>query len=110
VPDDQNTSHTYPFDAIRKADEQGGEYWSAGDLGKLLGYKTNYRNFQTSINNAKTACETSGQAISDHFAQVRKQIKGGKGAVQTVDDYELSRYACYLIVQNADAEKPIVAL
>src|SRR5260370_39086609 len=82
MPDEQNRSHTSPFDAIRKVDEQGREYWSARDLGKLLGYKTNYRNFQTSINNAKTACETSGQAISDHFAQVRKQIKGGKGAVQ----------------------------
>ncbi len=45
MPDEQNTSHTSPFDAIRKVDEQGREYWSARDLGKLLGYKTNYRNF-----------------------------------------------------------------
>jgi DNA-damage-inducible protein D len=76
MPDDNSTAYTSPFDAIRKADEQGREYWSARDLGKLLGYTTNYRNFQKAIDKAKIACESSGQAASDHFAQVRKPIKG----------------------------------
>ncbi len=110
MQEDSDTLYTSPFDAIRKEGEQGREYWSARDLGKLLGYTTNYRNFQKAIDKAKVACEGSGQAASDHFAQVRKPIKGGKGAIQNVQDYHLSRYACYLIVQNADSEKPIVAL
>jgi DNA-damage-inducible protein D len=99
-----------PFEAVRREAEDGSEYWSARDLAKILGYATNYRNFQNAIQKAEEACQNSGQAIADHFAHVRKMIKVGKGAQRSVEDVHLSRYACYLIVQNADPAKPIVAL
>lgn len=106
----QETSHTSPFDAIRRVDERGQEYWSARELGKLLGYTTNYRNFKPAIEKAKEACKKSGYTVSDHFAEVRNMIATGKGAKRSTDDYQLSRYACYLLVENADPTKPIVAL
>jgi DNA-damage-inducible protein D len=102
--------HVSPFETIRKVSEDGIEYWSARDLSKILGYTTNYRNFKNAIEKAKEACKNSGQAISDHFADMRNMIGTGKGAKRTVDDVHLSRYACYLLVQNADPSKPIVAL
>ena len=99
-----------PFEAIRHAAEDGTEYWGARELAKVLGYMLSYRNFLPAIAKAETACEGSGYAVSDHFAHVRTMIETGKGAKREVDDVHLSRYACYLIVQNADQEKPIVAL
>jgi DNA-damage-inducible protein D len=108
--DQPNTAHVSPFDAIRRTDEQGNEYWSARDLAKILGYATNYRNFKPVIEKAMEACQNSGQAVSDHFAETRKMIATGKGAKRPLEDYQFTRYACYLIVQNADPEKPIVAL
>jgi DNA-damage-inducible protein D len=104
-----NTRHASPFDAIRRVDEQGNEYWSARELYKLLGYST-WQKFQKSISDAQIACERSGQAVSDHFNLQVKMIAAGKGAKRKTEDYHLSRYACYLIIQNADPEKPIVAL
>lgn len=110
MPDEQNTPHASPFDAIRKVNEQGNEYWSARDLSKLLGYNR-WENFsQYAIPKAKKACEQSGQATTDHFRASTKMIKTGKGAQRSTEDFALSRYACYLIVQNADPAKPIVAL
>ena len=106
----ESTPHISPFDAIRKIDEQGNEYWSARDLSKLLGYKTNYRNFKPAIEKAKESCQHSGQAVSDHFALFRTMIPLGKGGQRSVEDVHLSRYACYLTLQNADPSKPIVAL
>jgi len=103
------TPHTSPFDAIRREDEQGNEYWSARELYKLLGYST-WQKFQYAIEQAKIACEQSGQAVSDHFNLQVNLIKAGKGAKRPTEDYHLTRYACYLIVQNADPAKPIVAL
>ncbi|TMF43771.1 MAG: hypothetical protein E6I32_16000 [Chloroflexi bacterium] len=73
------------------------EYWSARDLAKILGYATNYRNFQKAILKAEEACKNSGQAVSDHIAQVRNMINLGKGGRREVEDVRLSRYACYLI-------------
>lgn len=99
-----------PFDAIKQEDADGSSYWSARALAETLGYATNYRNFQPVIRKAEIACEASGYAVADHFAHVRKLITAGKGASRHVEDVRLSRYACYLIVQNADPEKPIVAL
>lgn len=101
--------HTSPFDGIRHEDEHGKEYWSARELYKLLGY-TRWEKFQKSIEEAKIACQNSNQAVSDHFHLEVQLIKAGKGARRPVEDYRLSRYACYLIVQNADPAKPIVAL
>ena len=101
--------HTSPFDGIRHEDEHGKEYWSARELYRLLRY-TRWEKFQKSIEEAKIACENSNQAISDHFHLEVQLIKAGKGARRPVEDYRLSRYACYLIVQNADPNKPIVAL
>jgi DNA-damage-inducible protein D len=104
-----NTPHVSPFDAIRKIADDGSEYWSARELYKLLGYST-WQKFQRAIEEAKIACENSGQAIADHFNLQVNLIKAGKGARRPTEDYHLTRYACYLIVQNADPNKPIVAL
>ncbi len=102
--------HTSPFDAIRRIAEDGSEYWSARDLAKVLGYKTNFRNFKLAIGRAEISCKNSGHNPADHFAGVRKMVKIGSGAEREVEDVYLTRYACYLIVQNADPNKEIVAL
>lgn len=107
---DPNNLQVSPFDTIRRADENGAEFWSARELAEILGYTTNFRNFQPVIRRAEDACEGSGHTTSDHFAHVRNMISIGKGARRRVEDVHLSRYACYLIVQNADPDKPIVAL
>lgn len=98
-----------PFEAIRRTTEEGTEYWSARELMHVLGY-TRWGNFTPTIRDAMKACEASGQAVSDHMLQVQQLIPTGKGAQRTVEDYHLSRYACYLVVMNGDASKPIVAL
>jgi DNA-damage-inducible protein D len=105
----QDSPHTSPFDAIRKVADDGSEYRSARELYKLLGY-SRWEKFQKSIEEAKIACENSNQAVADHFHLEVQSIKSGKGARRPIEDYRLSRYACYLIVQNADPAKPIVAL
>lgn len=104
-----NQPHISPFDAIRHVDEQGNEYWSARELSKLLGY-TRFDKFSNAITKAEEACKNSGQAISDHMSHVRHMIGIGKGAKREVEDVLLSRYGAYLVVQNADPDKPIVAL
>ncbi|HJT58099.1 MAG TPA: DNA damage-inducible protein D [Ktedonobacteraceae bacterium] len=108
-PEQPNQQHTSPFDAIQQTTPDSQEYWSARDLGKLLGY-TEYRKFKNAIQKAETACEQSGQQVADHFAHVGDMVSIGSGARRKVDDIHLSRYACYLIVENADPSKPIVAL
>src|SRR5260370_28196261 len=100
--------HASPFEAIREEAEDGSEFWSARDLSKILGY-TEWRNFTTAIEKAKEACQNSGQAVSDHFVEANKLIEAGKRARRKIEDYHLSRYACYLLIQNADPSKPIVA-
>ena len=97
------------FEAIRHLDSDGGEYWSARELMAALEY-TEWRNFKKAIDSAMTACEASGYAASGHFVEANKMIPLGKGAQRRVDDWRLSRYACYLIVQNGDPSKPVVAL
>lgn len=104
-----DTFRVSPFEAIRRVAEDRSEYWSARELGKVLGY-TEYRKFQNAIQKAEEACGNSGQAISDHFAHVSDMIRTGKGAQRKVEDVHLSRYACYLLVENSDPSKPIVAL
>lgn len=101
------------FDGIRQENDRIGEYWSARDLQKTLGYKK-WEKFETVIAKAmmsfRTSELTSGYNINDHFPQAGRMIVTGKGAERRVKDYWLSRYACYLIAQNADASKPEVAL
>lgn len=97
------------FERIRQLTEEGGEYWSARDLSRVLGY-SGWQRFRLVVEKAQTACENSGQQVSDHFNASVKLIRAGKGAQRKVEDFHLSRYACYLIVQNADPAKEIVAL
>lgn len=102
-------SHISPFEQIRQTADDAGEYWYARDLAAVLGYQ-DWRNFDQAIDRAIRACRNSGQDPADHFAEISKMIIAGKGARRKVKDYQLSRYACYLIIQNADPEKEIVAL
>jgi DNA-damage-inducible protein D len=96
------------FEGIRQEDDGGVEFWFARDLAPLLDYQ-DYRNFQRVIEKAKQACEQSGQPVADHFGDITKMVEIGSGAYRPVEDVELSRYACYLIVQNADPGKPVIA-
>ncbi len=97
------------FEGLKLTNEHGAEYWSARDLQPLLGY-SQWRRFETAIERAITSCKQSGNNPDHHFAGAGKPIIGGKGAVQHVDDYHLSRFACYLIAQNGDPRKPEIAL
>jgi len=97
------------FEEIKKIDENGIEYWEARELMPVLEY-LRWENFSKVIEKASTACELSGQTISDHFREVTKVINAAKGATFTVIDYKLSRYACYLIAQNGDSKKQAIAL
>ncbi|MFP3944617.1 MAG: DNA damage-inducible protein D [Alphaproteobacteria bacterium] len=96
------------FESAAHMDEKGSEYWFARDLQKLLGY-TKWDNFLTVLSRAKGGCAQAGHSTSDHFADVGKMISLGRGAAREVDDVVLSRYACYLVAQNADAKKRPVA-
>lgn len=97
------------FEGIKHVDEFGSEYWFARELMNALDYKR-WDKFSNVIENAKIACERSINAIDYHFSQVGKMIKIAKGGKRKIVDYKLSRYACYLIVQNADPRKETVAL
>lgn len=96
------------FENIKKIDEEGREYWSSRDLAKILEYK-DYRNFLTVINKAKESCGNSNIMLIDHFVDVTDMVSIGSGATRTIETIRLSRYACYLTVQNADPGKTIVA-
>ena len=97
------------FEQIRRTDENGNEFWSARDLAKVLEY-SEYRHFIPAIDRAREACKNSGQKPSDHFEDYLDMIETGKTAKRQVESVKLSRYACYLIVQNADPTKEVVAL
>ena len=97
------------FESIKHINEYGKEYWYARELQVALEYKR-WDKFCKVIENAKIACERSNYVVSDHFVQVGKMVEIGSGAKRKQVDYELSRYVCYLIVQNADARKKVVAL
>lgn len=96
------------FESIKHIDENGVEYWTSRSLWKILEYNE-YRNFIPVIEKAKIACENSGQRIEDHFEDINEMVAIGSGALRPIDSIKLSRYACYLIVQNADPSKTIVA-
>ena len=97
------------FEKIKRTNEHGHEYWSARELAKALEYQ-DYRNFLVAIDKAMEACKNSGQIISDHFGEATEMVSIGSGAQRKLDDYYLSRYACYLVVQNANPTKELVAL
>ena len=97
------------FEDIKHIDENGNEYWYARELMPLLEY-SKWERFSNAINNAKTSCIKSGYDINDHFPGVGKLSKRNNGAVVKIKDYKLSRYACYLIVQNGDSRKEAIAL
>ncbi|KQS30980.1 DNA damage-inducible protein D [Dyadobacter sp. Leaf189] len=102
-------NHLSLFEEIRRTDEQRNEYWSARDLAKILEY-TEYRHFKPVIKKAKEACENSQQIVADHFEHLLDMVQIGSGATRELENIRLSRYACYLIVQNADPSKEVVAL
>ena len=97
------------FEQIRQTDEHGNEFWSARAMAKVLEY-SEYRHFMPVIERAKEACNNSGQQVTDHFEDILEMIETGKTAQRQVESVKLSRYACYLIVQNADPGKEVVAL
>jgi len=98
-PNFESIKHVSPYDA---------EYWSARELGPLLGYDK-WQNFEIAVKRAMTACEQVGQVVVDHFTAGSKVIQAGKGAKREVKDYSLSRFACYLIAQNGDPRKEEIA-
>lgn len=97
------------FESIKHIDENDVEYWEARELQKVLEYKE-WRNFKKILDRSKITCKASNYNILEHFVEVNKPIKGGNGNTQLVEDYKLSRYACYLIVQNGDSKKKVIAL
>jgi DNA-damage-inducible protein D len=103
------TSSPTIFEQIKQMDDAGNEFWSARALAKVLEY-SEYRHFLPVIEKAKEAAAGSGQQVADHFEDILDMIEIGKGGKRSVESVRLSRYACYLIVQNADPSKEIVAL
>lgn len=102
----KNTSSI--FDQIKQIDANGNEYWTARTLAKVLDY-TDFRNFLSVIEKAKEACINSKQQIEDHFVEFNEMVSIGSGAERGLFSFMLSRYACYLIVQNADPSKEVIA-
>lgn len=92
------------FESIKHVDEKGDEYWTARELQEVLDY-TEWRKFENVINKAKKSCENSGISAIEHFGGADKTIAMPKGANKSIQDYKLTRYACYLIAQNGDSRK-----
>ena len=97
------------FENIKRYLDDGIEFWYARELQDVLEY-TEWRNFKKVIDKAKIACDNSGNSVEDHFVDINKMVQIGSGADRIVDDIQLSRYACYLIVQNGDPRKEIIAI
>lgn len=97
------------FENIKHVDECGNEYWLARDLSKVLEYK-DWRNFQKVIDKAITSAQNSVSFEENWIVEITKPIKTGKGKEEFIKDYKLTRYICYLIVQNADPSKEVVAM
>ena len=100
--------HHETFEGMRQFDADGNEFWIARQLAKVLEY-SEYRHFQPVIERAKEACRNSDHPVEDHFEDVLDMVDIGSGAKRQIADIRLSRYACYLIVQNGDPSKPVIA-
>ena len=107
--EEQNNYAETLFESIKHINEYGDEFWYARELQNVLGY-AEWRNFSKVIDKAMIACENSENMIADHFVEINKTIDMPKSATKDILDYELSRYACYLIVQNGDSRKKVIAL
>ena len=103
------TNYTKDFESIKHTDEEGREYWYARELMVVLQYKK-WSNFEVIIKKAMDACQNSEMNALDHFADVGKMVQIGSGAEREQMDYKLTRYACYLIAQNGDSRKKVIAL
>ncbi len=101
-------AHHATFEGIRHVDTKGNGFWLARELAVVLDY-SQYRHFLPVIERAKEACRNSGQRVEDHIEDLLTMVDIGSGAKRQVEDYRLSRYACYLIVQNGDPSKPVIA-
>lgn len=97
------------FEQMKEIDNDGNEFWSARKLSKVLDYNE-FRNFSPVLEKARKACQGSGQSMEDHFVQFHEMVNIGSKAQRKMESIKLSRYACYLIVQNADSNKEVVAL
>ncbi len=101
-------AHHETFEKLKKINEYGQEYWMARQLSKTLEY-AEFRNFLPVIEKARKACENSGQQVADHFVEMHEMVSIGSGAEREMPSFALSRYACYLLVQNADPTKSVIA-
>lgn len=106
---DLTRPHSNAFEKLKRVTETVDEAWSARELARVLEY-SEFRHFLPPIEKAKEVCTQSGNKVDDHFEQIRDMVEIGSGARRPVDDWLLSRYACYLVIQNADPSKPLVAL
>jgi len=97
------------FEKTKQLDKNGNEFWKARSLAKLLEY-SDFRNFLRVIDKAKESCRNSKNKITDHFGDINEMVTIGSDSLREIKSYALSRYACYLIVQNADPRKPLVAI
>src|SRR5258706_4134292 len=108
---EQNSPPAAPntFERIKRVNPAGAEFWSARDLARVLEY-SDFRNFAAVIAKAQQACANSDHTVRDHFGDLTELVGIGSGAQRPIEDWALSRYACYLVIQNADPSKPLVAL
>ena len=106
---DNKENYNKTFEDIKHIDENGIEFWYARELQLVLNYKE-WRKFENVINKAKESCKNSDITVFEHFVDVDKTIKMPKGATKNIRDYKLTRYACYLIAQNGDTRKKVIAL
>ena len=97
------------FESIKHVDDDGNEYWYARELIKVLKY-SNWQNFEKVINKSKISCANSNCMVKDHFIDISKMVSIGSKTKRELNDYKLSRYACYLIAQNGDSRKKVIAL
>ncbi len=103
-----DNEHTSPFEQIKRVNDAGYEFWSSREFAEVLGYG-DYRNFEAVVEKAKIACFNSAHPVDDHFVDVTEMIEIGKGGQRAVKTMFMSRYACYLAIQNADPKKEQVA-